>query len=439
MTPHALIAPARLAGIPLLRTQTDERLVDLVRAGNEAAFEAIVARYQRPLMRYCARFLSQESADDAVQQVFVRAYDALRSSDADMNLRPWLYRIAHNTALNSLRDRAPAHEQLSEQIDGVERPDQAFEKSQRLREVVGAVGMLPDRQRDALVLRELEGRSYDEIAASIGVSNGAVRQLLNRARITLRAGATVLTPYGLLARVPWHPGGGADTATRVAELCGGTAGGAVLAKVCVTALVTGAVLGGVAATPDGGEESTARPAPQVRGPASGEGSGKHGSLASPNGTDSQQLRRASPARGSRERNSERTTEGGLAEAGDESRGLDTDDHSGPGGGDDGSNSGPGSGSDRSGTDDSENSGPGSESSGPGSAGSDSDDSGSGSSGSGTSGSGSGTSGSGSGTSESGSGSSGTGSGGSDSTDTSGSGESGSGRSGSDLTEPALGG
>ena len=148
MTPYALIAPARLAGIPLLRTQTDERLVDLVRAGNDAAFEAIVARYRRPLLRYCSGFMSEARAEDAVQQALVSAYRSLRASEGEMRLRPWLYRIAHNTALNALRDRGLGHEQLPEEIDG----EEAFEKSERLRGVVADLGALPERQRDALVL-----------------------------------------------------------------------------------------------------------------------------------------------------------------------------------------------------------------------------------------------------------------------------------------------
>ena len=91
---------------------------------------------------------------------------------------------------------------LEEEIDGVERPEQAFERREGLRSVVAAVSALPERQRDAIVLRELEGRSYDEIAAELGVTGGAVRQLLNRARTTLRAGATAITPMGLLLRIP---------------------------------------------------------------------------------------------------------------------------------------------------------------------------------------------------------------------------------------------
>jgi RNA polymerase sigma factor (sigma-70 family) len=155
MTPDALLAPARLAGQPILRTQSDERLVDLTRAGSQPAFEAIVARYRRPLLRYCARILTEERAEDAVQQTFVRAYGAMRKNDSELNLRPWLYRIAHNTALNALRDRGLRHEELSEELDGVERPDQVLERAEGLQAVVSAVQELPERQRDAIVLREL--------------------------------------------------------------------------------------------------------------------------------------------------------------------------------------------------------------------------------------------------------------------------------------------
>src|ERR687894_3151216 len=103
MTPWAVINPARLAGSGLLRTQSDSRLVDLVRAGNDRAFEAIVHRYRRPLLRHCRRLLPAGRAEDAVQQAFLNAYRALMADDRAIDLRPWLYRIAHNASLNALR------------------------------------------------------------------------------------------------------------------------------------------------------------------------------------------------------------------------------------------------------------------------------------------------------------------------------------------------
>ena len=261
MTPRALFHPARLARRPVLSTQSDERLVDLVRAGSEPAFETIVERYRRALMRYVSRLLPPERAEDVVQQSFVNAYEAMHRGGAELNLKPWLYRIAHNTALNALRDRGLRHDQLDEGIDGVERPDQALERSQGLRDVLVAVQALPDRQRDAIVLRELEGRSYAEIALALGVTDGAVRQLLNRARNSLRATAAAVTPMPLLTRLA-----SADSAepvsARVAEMVGvGAAGsGALVAKVCATALVTGAVVGGVAVVPDNGRDERRGPA-----------------------------------------------------------------------------------------------------------------------------------------------------------------------------------
>jgi RNA polymerase sigma factor (sigma-70 family) len=246
MTPRSLLAPGRLAGQPVLRTQSDERLVDLVRAGSEPAFEAIVARYRRALLRYCSRILPEERAEDAVQQTFVRAYDSMLGSGAQLALKPWLYRIAHNTALNALRDRGLRHEALKDEIGG-DQPDQVLERAQGLRAVLGAVQNLPERQRDAIVLREIEGRTYEEIAAELGVTGGAVRQLLNRARHSVRAAATAVTPIGLLERVPWSSPA-QPLSERVAELCG-AGGGALAAKACATALITGAVVGGVAVAP----------------------------------------------------------------------------------------------------------------------------------------------------------------------------------------------
>ena len=455
MTPRALYAPARLAGTPLLRTQSDERLVDLVRAGNDGAFEAIVARYRRGLTRYCSGILPGGRADDAVQQTFLRAYDALRASEGEMNLRPWLYRIAHNQSLNALRDRSLGHEELDESLDGVQRPDQALEGREHLNDVMAAVAALPERQRDAIVLRELEGRSYDEIAEELGVTDGAVRQLLNRARNTLRDTATSLTPVGLALRLPWDRA--ADSiAVRVAELCGVGGGGALAAKVCATALVTGAVVGGgVAVGPDvlpgesaRGEQALRRdrgvadeiPAPAPRPaapsasvPASGgvtrrpvedrSGSGPSGSSGSGSGDSSGSGSSGSGSSGSGSGSS--GSGSGSSGSGSDSSGSGS---SGSGSGSSGSNSGSGSGSSGSGSSGSGSGSSGSGSSGSGSSGSGSDSSGSGSGSSGSS-SGGDSDNSGSGSDSSGSGSSGSGSEDAD-LDSSGSGSSGSGSSGS---------
>ena len=228
---------------PLLATQTDARLVALTRAGNERAFEAIVHRYRAPLVRYAMRFLPASRAEDAVQQAFLNAFEALGRSDAAIDLKPWLYRITHNASLNLLRQNGWDYDQIPPEFDGVMRPDQAVELGERLSMTVAAVKRLPDRQRDAIILRELEGRSYEEIATALGTGDGAVRQLLNRARATVRSAATAVTPWPLVARAAASPtGANVDRAMEVA----GTAG---LVKVGVATLATAAVVGGSVAGP----------------------------------------------------------------------------------------------------------------------------------------------------------------------------------------------
>ena len=166
MTPRALFHPARLARRPVLSTQSDERLVDLVRAGSEPAFEAIVERYRRALMRYVSRLLPPERAEDVVQQAFVNAYEAMQRGDAELNLKPWLYRIAHNSALNALRDRGAAP---LTQLDDTHRRRRAAGPGVRAdagpaRAAGGGPGACRTASASAIVLRELEGRSYAEIA-----------------------------------------------------------------------------------------------------------------------------------------------------------------------------------------------------------------------------------------------------------------------------------
>jgi RNA polymerase sigma factor (sigma-70 family) len=362
MTPRALFHPARLARRPVLSTQSDERLVDLVRAGSESAFETIVERYRRALMRYVSRLLPPERAEDVVQQAFVKAYDAMHRDGAELNLRPWLYRIAHNTALNALRDRGLRHDELDERLDGVERPDQALERSQGLRDVLVAVQALPERQRDAILLRELEGRSYEEIALALGVTDGAVRQLLNRARNSLRSAAAALTPMPLLTRLA----SGDSTepvAARVAEMVGvgAAGGGAVLAKVCATALVTGVVVGGVAVVPDSGRDDRRGAAVESAEAAEDEDRDTAGPAPSGGGS-SPTVQRARRDGSGRAGDSERAAPSDGDDSDRHERGDDDDDRSGPGGGEEpepgDDRSGPGGGEERLAEEPEDHSGPG---------------------------------------------------------------------------------
>src|SRR5204863_8677903 len=112
-------------------------------------------------------------AEDAVQQAYLNAYRAIGRNEAELNLRLWLYRVAHNASLNLLRQNGWNYDEIPEDFDGVMQPPQALEQRERVREVISAVQKLPERQRDAVVLRELEGRSYEEIATALGVTDGA--------------------------------------------------------------------------------------------------------------------------------------------------------------------------------------------------------------------------------------------------------------------------
>jgi RNA polymerase sigma factor (sigma-70 family) len=446
MTPRRLIEPARLAGTALLHTQTDERLVDLTRAGNGRAFEAIVTRYRKQLLRYCGGLLPAERAEDAVQQAFLNAYRAITAGEAELKLRPWLYRIAHNASLNLLRQNGWNYDQIPEDFDGVMQPPQAVEQSERIREVIQNVQGLPERQRDAIVLRELEGRSYDEIGVALGVTDGAVRQLLNRARTTLRAAATAVTPPQLVGRLAERGAVDAPTTTRIAEIAAGAGGIAGLAKAGAALVVAGAVAGGVVTgrldpSADGHGPTDVAEAAQIATAGIGGGGGGDSDAGGPLSAD--RARADAPGRDgggavitraielARQERARRQSEpgddrGGRHESGEERHGDDGghsgpggggDDggHSGPGGGGDGGHSGPGGGGDdggRSGSGSGTSGGGGGDNSGPGSGTSDgggdgsssgpgpglddggSSDSGSGTSGSGTSGSG--TSGSGTG-------------------------------------------
>src|SRR3954470_3519043 len=243
MSPRLLRSPARLASSSLLRMQTDERLVELARAGHDAAFEAIVERYRVPLERYAARLIGPRGGEDAVQQAFVNAHRALGGeSDRTIELKPWLYRIVHNAALNSLRSTRD-EQLLGDDAERLGLSEDVFERRERLREALDAVAALPEKQRDAILLRELEGRSHDEIAVALGMSSGAARQQIFRARAALRAAATAVPPGPLIVRLMDLGAGSASGGPDMA-MGAGAGATALLAKAGAGVLVTGAVVGG---------------------------------------------------------------------------------------------------------------------------------------------------------------------------------------------------
>jgi len=236
--PPAEHLAARVFLGPTLRAQPDRRLVDLVRDGYDAAFEEIVRRYRRPLDRFAAAIVGGRS-EDVTQDSFAKALLALRGSEAEIELRPWLYRIVRNTALNDLRDRAPATEQLAETMPGARSAAAEAEARQELRDLMERLGALPEPQRAALVMRELEGLSHEEIAAALGVSGGAARQAIFRARASLREGLGLLLPLPIVRALADHGDDAARAGGALAGAGASSAGGAALGGIGAGALKAG--------------------------------------------------------------------------------------------------------------------------------------------------------------------------------------------------------
>jgi RNA polymerase sigma factor (sigma-70 family) len=153
----------------------------MARAGNPGAFEAIVDRYQGRLLGFCRQMLgSTEDAEDVLQEVFVNAYRAMLGDEREINLRPWLYRIARNRCLNHLRKPTADAQESMDMVPEVEAASTA-EKVHNREEF----GKLPETQRSALLLREMDAMSYEEIAQAMETSVPSVKSLLVRARISL--------------------------------------------------------------------------------------------------------------------------------------------------------------------------------------------------------------------------------------------------------------
>jgi RNA polymerase sigma factor (sigma-70 family) len=164
----------------------DEALARRAAAGNDAAFTVLYERYHGPLLGYCRSILlNDEDAQDATQNALENALRSLPRREPGRPLRPWLYRIAHNEAINVVRRRRP-HAELTELDEPtVPGPEVDSEHRVRLAQLVDDLRGLPERQRGALVMRELSGLSYDDIAIALGISNEAARRAVFDARSAL--------------------------------------------------------------------------------------------------------------------------------------------------------------------------------------------------------------------------------------------------------------
>ena len=171
----------------LLTLETDERLVALTRRGHEAAFEVLVERYEQRLVVFARNMVrSAEDARDLVQEVFASAHNAMLRDDRPIHVKAWLYKITRNRCLNHLRRPQPVGvDSMDVFEDTVASAADTAGAREDLEQLVSDVQELPETQKTALVLREMEALSYEQIADVMDKTVPAVKSLLVRARVAL--------------------------------------------------------------------------------------------------------------------------------------------------------------------------------------------------------------------------------------------------------------
>jgi len=180
------------------RVNADERtLIAAVLAGDRAAFAVLVERYQHRVYNAVYRVLNNaEDAADATQEVFLTVHQALKGFKGESEFFTWLYRIAFNTAISLKRKRKPARSldgdgvttatvEPADVSEGIA-PDAAIERRENEDQLTRAMMMMSTVHRMILILKDIEGRKYDEIAEIVGIPVGTVRSRLHRARLELR-------------------------------------------------------------------------------------------------------------------------------------------------------------------------------------------------------------------------------------------------------------
>ncbi len=195
--PREAVERARPLERPDFKELDDSRVVAAYLAGSRRAFNELVARYQRRLLNFVYRTIGdRERAEDLVQEVFIRVHRHIARFDLSKKFSTWIYTIASNLAKNELRNRSRSPLVLFQTIkknweadhrplqfeDRHQRPDDLYRK-RHLRELVQwSVRQLPEHHRVVFVLRELEGKTYEEIAEITKCNLGTVKSRLNRAR-----------------------------------------------------------------------------------------------------------------------------------------------------------------------------------------------------------------------------------------------------------------
>jgi RNA polymerase sigma-70 factor (ECF subfamily) len=180
-----------------IQSLTDVELIAKAISGREDGFEELVRRYQRPITNYVFRMLNDYDASlDVTQEVFIKVYNSLSRYSSEYKFSTWLYRIAHNAAIDYIRRRSPNEQSIeTENKDGAYQlqiespnptPEQERERSEWRTEIEAVVKCLPAVYRELILLRHAQDLSYDEIAEITGLPLGTVKNRLFRAREMMR-------------------------------------------------------------------------------------------------------------------------------------------------------------------------------------------------------------------------------------------------------------
>ncbi|HLQ85460.1 MAG TPA: RNA polymerase sigma factor RpoE [Salinisphaeraceae bacterium] len=186
---------------------SDAQLVARAQAGDDRAFELLVRKYQHKVMKLTARYVNPADAPDVAQEAFIKAYRALGGFKGNSAFYTWLYRISINTAKNHLvaRSRRPASQDIdvadaelyghTERLSEVDTPEALLESEEIRDTVIQAIQSLPEDLRTAIMLRELEGMTYEEIAQTMDCPVGTVRSRIFRARAAIEQQLAALSDY----------------------------------------------------------------------------------------------------------------------------------------------------------------------------------------------------------------------------------------------------
>lgn len=174
------------AGGLRLRLLSDRALGDRVVSGDRRAFAELFRRYQQPLYGYCVSILgNQEDSADALQNTMAKALKALPGEERDLKLKPWLYRVARNECIDLIRSRKSIDDITEVEPESKHGVEAEVAGRERLRELLSDLDHLPEKQRSALVMRELNGLSFEEIGWAFDTSPSAAKQVVYDARVSL--------------------------------------------------------------------------------------------------------------------------------------------------------------------------------------------------------------------------------------------------------------